>query len=275
MYFKSKIRFCLWLLFLCFDVVLFHCKPKDSLTSDPVLVSTLLYQISIQNRPEIQSITPNVVFENSKITIKGTNFLKTNQTKLYIDNKIEFDIEEKNENFMTARIPTGISRSGPIYISLGKASFAESSKIFFEKDLKYDSKFFPLVQNSSNLKNLIKNEFLTSSANGTQLTFFSEDTLPLGMSLDPNNGEVSGIPSELTTGILNYRVSCSPKDDPSAKLSGNFNLLVITAEEKPNRTCNYMGIASGCFAGFSHSCPNASSCFAFISDCQTSIECGF
>ncbi|MCU0825345.1 MAG: putative Ig domain-containing protein [Leptospira sp.] len=252
-----------------------QCVPKENNKEDDKKNDLIIFSLLFSSSAKIDSISPELVFENSKITITGSRFIQSGIQKILIDSKFEVIPDSITETEITARIPSGLIWSGLIPVSLRGTNFQDVKRIHFEKNLNYAKNFMALEVNVTNASNPVIFISGPKKENLDQLSFGSDSVLPQGLVMNPSNGHISGIPTATTSGVISYPMYATHSSNPEVKLKGTLNLLVVTGAEKTNRTCNTIGIAPGCSAVFPYSCSISDTCFRFNSDCSGNTKCGF
>ncbi|MBM9592250.1 putative Ig domain-containing protein [Leptospira sp. 201903075] len=245
--------------------------PEDKGISDPATsVSEESYTI--------RSVSPTVVFENSNFSIEGENLSVLTRERLFgegsgkfleftemTDTKITVSLfrcpdislvllpSDKKENNQSLSIPClgsfrYLVRSMQLELGL---SLVPISPIFLGNSL----------------------EILRSLG---EVEFVSLSPLPAGIHLNPDTGEIKGTPTE-TTGneFQSYTVFVRLKTDPEKKITSSFQLIVVSEEEKNNRTCKSISQTSTCRGPAPHVCSNSSVCYTSQSACVMDSRCGF
>lgn len=271
-WFPSMLR-----IFLTLGLVgcLISCNPKDNNLEEDKNRDLFLLSVLFSKSAKIDSISPEFVFENSKIVITGSGFIRSGIQKILIDSKFEVIPDSITETEIRARIPSGLPWSGLIPVTLPGTNTQEVKRIHFEKNLNYTKGFLALESNVTNASNSVTFRSGPKKENLDQLSFGSDSALPQGLVLNPSNGHISGIATATTPGIVSFPIHAIHSSNPEVKLKGTVNLLVVSGVDKTNRTCNAFGIAPGCSAAFSYSCPISDTCFRFTSDCSDNLKCGF
>ncbi len=102
------------------------------------------------------------------------------------------------------------------------------------------------------------------------------ESLPLGLSLDQKTGELSGSAREGTENtIREYTLQLRLKDRPDILVEGKIRLLIVTSEEKLNRTCRPLQRTSTCNFSSPYHCDNAPGCRPSLFNCLMDDGCGF
>lgn len=139
----------------------------------------------------------------------------------------------------------------------------------------YSSSSIAATQNSTNISITVSNSntgFLATSPS----VFTVSPSLPAGLTMDSSNGKISGVPTGTTgNAYTTYTVKAIMNNESQVQAAGSFKILVATAAETTNRTCNTSGIASGCYSGAAYSCTSSSSCYSSYSSCLAATACGF
>lgn len=119
-------------------------------------------------------------------------------------------------------------------------------------------------------------EFFNSFLKLGETEFRILEPLPLGLSLDPKTGELSGNPTEGTGNTTReYTLNLRLKDRPQIFVEGKISLLIVTAEEKLNRTCRPFFRTSTCNFASPYHCDNAPGCRSSLFGCLMEDGCGF
>ncbi len=119
-----------------------QCVPKENNKEDDKKNDLIIFSLLFSSSAKIDSISPELVFENSKITITGSRFIQSGIQKILIDSKFEVIPDSITETEMTARIPSGLIWSGLIPVSLRGTNFQDVKRIHFEKNHKLRQKLY-------------------------------------------------------------------------------------------------------------------------------------
>ncbi|MDF3821053.1 hypothetical protein P3G55_14165 [Leptospira sp. 96542] len=229
----------------------------------------------------IHSISPTVIIENSQFTIEGKNLNKTNEKELFGDGYAKFlQFVEVLDDKITVSLHMCPSSklSFPISgknITEGNISIpCLGSSRFPLKSLKFDLgiEIDPIVGSSV----VYPPQTLETLQTLGEIEFLVEGVLPNGISLHPESGELSGVPTETTENdFKSYPIIARLKANPLVKIVSKINLIVLSAEEKNNRKCRSISSTSTCRGPSPHVCTNSSLCYTSRLSCEISQKCGF
>lgn len=268
------------------------CAPKDKNSDKSLFVGVLGFDSSFSDMKktaeemdlgssdafEVTSISPQIVFENSSFTIVGKNLSSVTGTELFGDGFSKYlEIKDQNSSQMVVSVFLCSGSSIAVFSSGDKKSqlpisipclgrFRYSLRTLF---LELGVGIQPIVSQFS--ENSL--ELLRSLG---EIEFISEPPLPTGIQINPETGEISGTPME-TTGneIRTFQVLVRIKANPQLKMESQLKMIVVSGEEKFNRTCRPIAETSTCFGPSPHICNNGSGCFRSLFSCLMDSKCGF
>lgn len=266
------------------------CAPQDKNSDKSLFVGVLSFDSSFSDMKktaeemdlgssdafEVTSISPQIVFENSSFTIVGKNLSPVTGTELFGDGFSKYlEIKDQNSSQMVMSVflcpgssiavfSSGDKKSQLSIPCLGRFRFSLRT-LFSELGVGIQ----PIVPqfNENSL------ELLRSMG---EIEFIAEPPLPTGIQINPETGEISGTPME-TTGneIRTFQVVVRIKSNPHLKMESQMKMIVVSEEEKFNRTCRPIAETSTCFGPSPHVCNNGSGCFRSLFSCLMDSKCGF
>ncbi|XDD47518.1 Ig domain-containing protein [Leptospira sp. WS39.C2] len=232
----------------------------------------------IQSEYEIHSMKPNILIEDESFEIIGNNLMKS----------LDADILGSGTNKYITYLETSDTKlighinrcpSVPIEIITGNSEIGFQKQFFpclgsFPYSLR--SFILDLNQPLPNMSPVTSDTSLEFLSNLGEIQFEINRSLPVGMSFDQKTGIISGIPLQTTNNeFLSFIVYAKLKDSPEVKIKTFFTLIVLTNEEKSNRTCRSISPSSTCNGPSPHTCTNASKCFYSQMACIKDPKCGF
>ncbi|TGL86060.1 hypothetical protein EHQ68_09370 [Leptospira congkakensis] len=226
----------------------------------------------------IESVSPTVVLENSNFTIVGKNLENVTEKQLFGDDHSKFlKFTEVGNTKITVSVEF-CSDSHFFVPSSGNKENNHQISISCLGPFRYpihSAKFDLGVAITPISPNFSENSLKILKSLG-EIKFALESKLPDGILLDANTGEISGIPTE-TTGneFRSYKVFAESKSNPYLKIQSHVRMIVLTVEEKINRTCRAFVETSTCRGPSPHRCSNSSVCYMSQFACGIDPKCGF
>ncbi|WP_246834358.1 Ig domain-containing protein [Leptospira levettii] len=286
----NNYRYAKILVMTSFVLVLFGCSDNSNSNfsnwMEGILLTVKVPQVETLNEPneptlgnefEIHSFTPNVLLENSNFVITGKNLLLLSPKTLWGevgDRYVSFISTTDQEIKGQVKVcPSPMIEVQIVSPSNGKekrllpclGSFYYSFRSYFLETNQAISNFEPRALNPS----------LQGLVNLGEIVFGIEPQLPSGIFFDSNTGMVTGIPTTSSNQMFqSFQVTASLKSNPELKIHSEFKLIVLTSEEKNNRTCREITATSTCNGPSPHVCSNSSKCFMSKLACISDIECG-
>ncbi|MCW7462040.1 Ig domain-containing protein [Leptospira limi] len=283
-------RYAKIIVMISFVFVLLNCSDNSNTNfsswMEGILLVVKVPQVETPNEPdkptlenefEIHSITPDVLLENTNFVITGKNL------HLLSPNELWGEGGEKYVSFTNTsddEIKAQVKRcSKPILEVLfvipskGKENrFLPCLGSFYYS---FRSYFLETNQEIVNFEPRELNPSLQGLVNLGEIVFGIEPELPSGISFDTKTGIVTGIPTSSTNQLFQpFQVTASLKTNPKLKIHSDFQLIVLTSEEKNNRTCREISATSTCKGPSPHVCSNSDKCFMSKLACVSDTECG-
>ncbi|TGK46131.1 hypothetical protein EHQ16_00500 [Leptospira kanakyensis] len=279
-------------LFVTSFLILHSCSAKDPNSDGSWMVSLLgLISPAVESQTTVEepglkpaslysvdSVSPSVVMENSSFTIEGKNLENVTAKQMFgewIFKLLKFTEVTNTKitvyvTFCSDKpfqiVPSG-SQSGNQQISipcLGTFRYMPRSLSFL-----LGMSITPVAPNFS------ENSLKVLKSLG-EVEFVSESNFPEGIYLDKNSGEIKGIPTETTGNEYRfYPIRAELKSNPTLKLQSQVKMIVLTEEEKLNRTCRAFVETSTCRGPSPYRCSNSNICYTNQFACEMDLECGF
>ncbi|MCW7489482.1 putative Ig domain-containing protein [Leptospira meyeri] len=226
----------------------------------------------------IDSVSPTVVLENSEFTIVGKNLENITEKQLFGAGYSKY---LKFKEVTNSKITVSVEFCADLYFFIPLSGNNENSRQISISCL--GSFRYPIRTAKLDLgkaitaisPNFSENSLKVLKSLG-EIKFVLESKLPDGILLDPNSGEISGTPTE-TTGneFRSYKVFAELKSNPTFRIQSEVRMIVLTEEEKINRTCRVMVQTSTCKGPSPHLCSNSSVCYMSQLACEMDSKCGF
>ncbi|TGK84644.1 hypothetical protein EHQ24_06540 [Leptospira noumeaensis] len=279
-------------LFVTSFLILLSCSAKDP-NSDGSWMVSLLGLISLAGegqttveepglRPagvySVDSVSPSVVMENSSFSIEGKNLENVTEKQIFGEGASKFlKFTEVTNTKITVSV-TLCSDSPFQIVPSGSPSGNNQISIPCLGSFRYMLRSMSFLLGMSitpEAPKFSENSLRVLRSLG-EIEFVSESNLPEGIYLDKNSGEIKGIPTETTGNEYRfYPIRAVLKSNPTLKIQSQVKMIVLTEEEKLNRTCHAFVETSTCRGPSPHRCSNSNICYTSQFACEMDIECGF
>ncbi|MGE8723047.1 hypothetical protein ACO2KH_17725 [Leptospira terpstrae] len=274
----------------CF--LLLSCAPKEGSAKESWFVSLLSLSTpfledkkipetlgsGFENSYFIRSISPNIVMENSNFLIEGENLSHLTEKQLFGDEYSKFlQFTEVTDSKITVSLhlcpdspfvlqSTGNTDSNSLFSIPCLGPFRHSIRsLKFVLGIPME----PISPNySGNSLDLLRSL--------GEIEFVIDSPVSAGIQLHPVTGVLLGTPTETTENEFRFfTVSAQLKTNPNLRIQTSFQYIVVTDEEKTNRTCRSISQTSTCMLPSPHVCSNSSQCFTSRFACEMNAKCGF
>lgn len=229
------------------------------------------------NATQVYSFSPEILFENSNFEITGKNLLSLSEVDLFGENaKKMITFLESSNTKITAHVSLCPTTSFEIPIQDPKIGRV-NQKVTCLGTFSYSRRSYTLDTNIAvtNMMPLDSNPSLLSLRQLGEIQFHIEPSLPEGLQFNSVNGNVSGIPIGTTNNEFQVlTVTASLKEKPHIKIDSQLKMIVLTPDERINRTCHPISATSTCNGPSPHVCSNVSKCFLSQFACLTDSKCG-
>ncbi|MCT8333115.1 hypothetical protein NUH30_05480 [Leptospira sp. 85282-16] len=268
------------------------CAPKDKNSNKSLFVGILSFDSSFLDLKktaeesdlgssdafEVTSISPQIVFEDSSFTIEGKNLNSVTKEQLFGGEIFKF-VKLTSVSESKIIVSVVFCPSSHLFI-LSSGNNETNSKISIPCLGNYRNSVLPLfyelgVGIQPFIPQFAENSLVVLQTMGT-LEFISNPPLPKGIQMNAETGEIFGIPLE-TTGneIRSFQMIARVKANQNLKIESYLTMIVVSGEEKFNRTCRPIAETSTCFGPSPHVCNNRSGCFKSLLSCLMDSKCGF
>ncbi|MBL0953475.1 MAG: putative Ig domain-containing protein [Leptospira sp.] len=232
---------------------------------------------TLENEFEIHSITPDVLLENTNFVITGKNLLSLSPNELWGeggDKYVSFTNTSDDEIQAQVKVCPN-SMIEVLIVSPSKGKEKRLLPCLGSFHYSFRSYFLETNQEIENFEPRALNPSLQGLVNLGEIVFGIEPKLPSGISFDSKTGIVTGVPTNSTNQMFqSFQVTASLKTNPELKIHSEFRLIVLTNEEKNNRTCREISATSTCNGPSPHVCSNSGKCFMSKLACISDSECG-
>ena len=227
---------------------------------------------------QIHSFTPDILIENTSFVMTGKNLDALSKSDVFGESatKLVTFFETSEEQI------TGYLRFCPAKkIEVELVTPNVGRKIHYIPCLgsfRYSPSSYLLEQNQpvSLFGPLESHPYLQTLRSLGTISFSINPILPSGLVFDESTGIVSGIPTVTTKNeFLVFTVTAELDQKPFVKITSPLKLMVLTPEEKTNRTCRAISATSTCNVPSPYTCSNSSQCFTNQMACFTDPQCGF
>lgn len=232
---------------------------------------------TLGNEFEIHSITPDVLLENTNFVIKGKNLLLLSPKELWGEGGDKYvSFTNTSDDEIKAQVKLC---SNPmievLFVIPSKGKEKRLLPCLGQFYYSFRSYFLETNQEISNFEPRVLNPSLQTLVNLGEIVFGIEPQLPSGISFNSKTGIVTGIPTSSTNQMFqSFQVTASLIKNPELKIHSEFQLIVLTSEEKNNRTCREISATSTCNGPSPHVCSNSGKCFMSKLACISDRECG-
>ncbi|TGM81416.1 hypothetical protein EHR01_01020 [Leptospira mtsangambouensis] len=271
-----------------FFLLALSCSEKGSQFGEPWLLNLLSLVSPVsgdqknensfgsENSFKVNSVSPNIAMENSIFSIEGENLKELSEEQLFGEGYSKF---LKFTEVSDAKITVSVILCPEESFVFPSSSQSENritlpcfgSKTFVLRPFKWEQGL-PI---SPTISLFATNSFQTLRNLG-EIEFVTKPSLPEGIQILPETGEIYGTPLETTENeFRSYTITAQLKTDPSVKLQTTANVLVVSEIEKNNRTCKPLAVTSTCRGPAPHTCANASVCYTSQFVCIVDSKCGF
>ncbi|MCW7494432.1 hypothetical protein ND861_17430 [Leptospira sp. 2 VSF19] len=281
----------LWSLII-FSLFLIGCAFKDKNTEKSLFVGILGLVSSFSEEKktaeetssgssaefEVLSVSKEFVFESANFTLEGKNLDTATGIQLFGDGFSKFlKIIEVSSSKIVVTV-LHCSDSPFVVFPFGDKGNQRQISIPCLGSFRYSLRSLLYEQGVgiSPLQPQFNQNSLELLRTLGDLEFISEPALPEGIQINKETGEISGIPLE-TTGneFRSFQIVLRVKTNPSLKIESQLKMIVVSEEEKFNRTCRSISQTSTCKGPSPHLCSNSSICYISQFGCLTDPKCGF
>ncbi|WP_167880100.1 hypothetical protein [Leptospira brenneri] len=268
------------------------CLGKDAKSKDGWMVSLLGLALPIAEDEEIpnernshptndylvHSVSPSVVLENSSFFIEGKNLKAVTEKQLFGEGFSKFlNFSEVTDSKITVSLQL-CPDSSLVFPGSGDKEKSHQISIPCLGSFRYSvrSPKFDLGMTITPFAPNISAQVLEVLGTLGELEFVLESNLPLGMQMNSKTGEILGTPTE-TTGneFRSYNIIAQVKSNPNFRIKSQVRMIVVSEEEKMNRTCRSIAETSTCRGPSPHVCSNSSICYTSQFACEMDSKCGF
>lgn len=279
-------------LFAVFCFFISSCASKESTERESLFLSLLGFispfaeEKQTPNKPgfesensyQIHSFSPKVIVENSNFSIEGENLSDVTEEQLFGAGYSKFlQFTEVTKSKITVSLHL-CPDSKLIFPSSDYKETSHQISIPCFGSFRYSvrSVILELGFPMNPVKPFFSGDSLDILRGLGEIEFVTLSPLPQGVLIHQETGEITGTPTE-TTGneFQSYTVHARLKTDPTFRIQSLFPLIVVSEEEKNNRTCRPISSTSTCMGPSPHSCANSSLCYTNLFGCKIDSKCGF
>ncbi|WCL49447.1 putative Ig domain-containing protein [Leptospira sp. GIMC2001] len=225
------------------------------------------------NQPTVTSVTPQIFYIGSTITITGTN-LSGKTVALFkngVVNVIPTNLVSQSDTEVKLRITGNNANS-----TLGTAGISvDSQAVNSSLNLSFITSITSSL--STAIAEVNVTPVATTNTAPSGLSYTVSPALPSGLTFNTSAGTVSGTPTTGTgNNLLTYTLTgTNTVTEVGGSVTGNLFIAVVTNAQRIARTCSSVGVGGGCSISNPFTCNNSTSCFTTSNGCINNSSCGF